>query len=144
MGWGYQHTPFYIPDPRDPYDLAETAVTHLLYGAASYGLAWALSGSYPGPGHLGTLWNAFGSRAHVGAAYAGTNAFDDTMFALRVYSQPLRVAARVAVPLSTLVTVAQVGRSLQGTKEGSLQHYYESSRISRARDMAHAGSPGLR
>ena len=144
MGWGYQHTPFYIPDPRDPYDVAETAISHAAWGLGSWSIAYALTGSNPGPGYLGTLYRAFLSPAHVGASYAGTNAFDDTMFALQVYSQPLRVAARVAVPLSTLITVAEVGRSLQGSKEGSLQHHYESSRIARARDMTYAGSPGLR
>ncbi len=105
MGWGYQHTPFYIPDPTDPYDLAETAVTHTLYGGAAYAGAWALSGSYPGPGHLGTLWNAFGSRAHVGASYMGTNAFDDTMFALRVYGTPFRIAARALAPVAAAIMV---------------------------------------
>ncbi len=109
MGWGYQHTPFYIPDPRDPYDLAETAVTHTLYGGAAYAGAWALSGSYPGPGHLGTLWNAFGSRAHVGASYAGTNAFDDTMFALRVYGTPFRIAARALAPVAIVSSAMLLG-----------------------------------
>ncbi len=114
MGWGYQHTPFYIPDPTDPYDVAETAVSHAAWAGASWAAAYAISGVNPGPGHLGILYRSFLSRAHVGAAYAGTNAFDDTMFALRVYGTPFRIAARVLAPLSAVVTVAEVGRSLAG------------------------------
>ncbi len=100
MGWGYQHTPFYIPDPTDPYDLAETAVSHAAWGFATWSLAYAVTGSNPGPGHLGTLYRAFFSKAHVGASYAGTNAFDDTMFALRVYGTPFRIAAKVLAPVA--------------------------------------------
>ncbi len=104
MGWGIEHTPFYIPDPRDPHDLAETSVSHALWSLAIYGAAGAYAGVWPGPGHLGTLYHAFSSRQHIGAAYAGTNAFDDTMFALSVYSEPFRavgrVASKVAVPLA--------------------------------------------
>ncbi len=99
MGWGVQHTPFYLPDPTDPHDLVETAISHTLWGGAITGAAWALSGSYPGPGHLGTLYRAFLSPVHVGASYAGTSAFDDTMYALRVYSEPLRAAARFSAPI---------------------------------------------
>ena len=102
MGWGYQHTPFYIPDPRDPYDVAESVVTHAAYGFASWSIAYALGGSNPGPGHLGTLYRAFLSPAHVGASYAGTNAFDDTMFALRTYARPFGVVARASIPFVVL------------------------------------------
>ncbi len=114
MGWGLPHTPFYVPDPRDPYDLAETALSHYLWGGATLVGAWAISGVYPGPGLLGTLWNAFLSRQHIGAAYAGTNAFDDTMFALRTYTKPFQPLLRVAGPLGAAYTAMQVGRSLTG------------------------------
>ncbi len=108
MGWGYQHTPFYVPDPRDPYDLAETAVSHAAWGFASWSLAYALTGSNPGPGHLGTLYRAFLSRAHLGAAYAGTNAFDDTMFALRTYARPITVPIGYVAPALPLLAGAAV------------------------------------
>ncbi len=109
MGWGYQHTPFYIPDPRDPYDVAETVVSHVAWGFGSWSIAYALTGSNPGPGYLGTLYRAFLSRAHVGAAYAGTNAFDDTMFALRVYGTPFRIAARVLSPAAVVSSAMLLG-----------------------------------
>ncbi len=99
MGWGFKHTPFYVPDPTDPHDVFETAISHTIWGGAVTGAAWAFSGSYPGPGHVGTLYRAFLSPTHVGASYAGTSALDDTLFALRVYSEPLRAAARFAAPV---------------------------------------------
>ncbi len=108
MGWGVQHTPFYVPDPRDPYDLSETAVSHALWSGAIYGAAWAYSGIPPGPGHFTTMHYAFTSRQHVGAAYAGTNAFDDTMYALSVYSKPFRTAARVAAKVAVPLGLADV------------------------------------
>ncbi len=108
MGWGIQHTPFYIPDPRDPYDLAGTVVSHSFYGGASYAAAWALAGTRPGPGHLTTLYYAFFSRQHIGAAYAGTNAFDDTMYALSVVSEPFRVVGRVASKVAVPLAIADI------------------------------------
>ena len=107
MGWGYQHTPFYIPDPRDPYDLAESAVTHSAYGFGAWSLAYALGGSNPGPGYLGTLYRAFFSPVHLGSVrnVPPLSAWDDTMFALRVYSTPLRYVARVLAPVGAAVMV---------------------------------------
>ena len=108
MGWGYQHTPFYIPDPRDPYDLVETGVSHTAWGFASWSIAYAITGSNPGPGHLGTLYRAFFSRAHLGASYAGTNAFADTMFAIKVYSEPFVAVARFTTNVAGYLAVPAV------------------------------------
>lgn len=113
MGWGLEHTPFYVPDPRDPRDLAETAVSHALWGGASLGVAWAISGVYPGPGHLGTMWHAFFSRQHIGAAYAGTNAFDDTMFALRTYAKPFSPLIKAAGVVGAAHTFHTAGTWLE-------------------------------
>jgi len=104
MGWGYQHTPFYVPDPRDPYDVAETAVSHTAWGFASWSLAYALTGSNPGPGHLGTLYRAFFSPVHLGSAsnVPPVSAWDDTMFALRTYARPFGVVAQASIPFVVL------------------------------------------
>ncbi len=108
MGWGIEHTPFYIPDPRQPEDLKNAAFEHFLFQAATTGLVYAYSGLRPGPGHVGILYHAFFSRQHVGAAYAGTNAFDDTMFALSVYSEPFQHVGRVMSKIAVPIAVADV------------------------------------
>ncbi len=131
MGWGVQHTPFYIPDPRDPYDLAETAVSHALWSGAIYGSAWAFSGLRPGPGHFGTLYHAFLSRQHVGAAYAGTNAFDDTMFALSVYSEPFRYVGRAMSKVAVPLAIADIAyQTYSDPTDNPFTRGYEASPVS--------------
>ncbi len=129
MGWGVQHTPFYIPDPRDPHDLVETGISHSLWSAAIYGAAWAYTGAYPGPGHLGTMYSAFFSRQPVGAAGAGATAFDDTMYAMRVYSTPFRAAARFAAPvlipslmLASVYGLGKVHQHRKSTSHDTIQY----------------------
>ncbi len=131
MGWGIQHTPFYIPDPRDPYDLAATSVSHSLYSGAIYASTWALTGANPGPGHLGSLYMSFFSRQHVGAAYAGTNAFDDTMFALSVISEPFRTVGRVASKVAVPLAIADIAyQTYSDPSDNPFTRGYEASPIS--------------
>ncbi len=143
MGWGIKHTPFYVPDPTDSHDVFETAISHTLWGGAVTGTAWALSGSYPGPGHVGTLYRAFFSPAHVGSVAMGTNAFDDTMFALRVYSEPLRAAVRfsapVLIPTLMLGSVYGLGKLHQHRKSQRSDLQYDPSI-----DYSQYLSPGTR
>jgi len=99
MGVGWKHTPLYLPDPRDPEDVAEAALSHAIYGGVVWLGASAVAGTWAGPGHLGILYHAFFSPTNVGAT-AGTNALADTMFAMRVYSTPFRYAARLIAPIA--------------------------------------------
>lgn len=108
MGWGYKHTPAYIPDPRDPSDMVETAISHAVYGTATWAAASLLVGQSAGPGHLGLMARALFSPAHVGAAGAGTNALADTVYAMRVYSTPFRIAARASAPLVAAAGIAGI------------------------------------
>ncbi len=131
MGWGIQHTPFYIPDPRDPYDLAGTAVSHSFYAGATYGLAWALAGVRPGPGYFTTLYYAFFSRQHIGSAVAGTNAFDDTMYALSVYSEPFQYAGRVMSKVAVPLAIADIAyQTYSDPSDNPFTRGYEASPIS--------------
>jgi hypothetical protein len=131
MGWGIEHTPFYIPDPRDPYDLAETSVSHALWGFATYGAAGAYSGIWPGPGHFGSMYYAFFSRKHVGAAYAGANAFDDTMFALSVYSEPFRFVGRALSKVAVPLAIVDIGyQTYSDPSDNPFTRGYEASPIS--------------
>ena len=129
MGVGYKHTPAYIPDPRDPADMFETAISHAAYGAATWAAASLVAGSSAGPGHMGIMARAFFSPMHVGSATMGTNALADTMYALRVYSEPFRFVGRIgssaaAIPLAAAIgTVAAFelhGESTQMDKMSSL------------------------
>ena len=129
------------PNPLGIPDTPEQAMSDFLFSTAisggAMGLAWVITGSYPGPGPVGTVMRAFFSPAHVGASYAGASALDDTLFALRVYSEPFRLAARVLGPIGMGITAMQVGRALGGTKDiSSDYHRHTSDRIARARDMA--------
>ena len=108
MGWGISHTPAYVPDPRDPQDMAETAVSHVIWGGATWAAASLYAGTAAGPGHLGLLYHAFFSPTHVGASYAGTNALADTVYAMRVYSTPFRIAARASAPFVAAAGIAGI------------------------------------
>lgn len=129
MGWGIKHTPAYIPDPRDPVDIAETTISHAVFGTVTWAGASLIAGANAGPGHLGIMGRALFSPAHVGAAGAGTNALADTVYALRIYSTPFRIATRAvgsaaAIPLAAAIgTGAAVelhGQSTQMDKMSSL------------------------
>ncbi len=131
MGWGIEHTPFYIPDPRDSHELVETSVSHALWGLAIYGAAGAYSGIWPGPGHLGTLYHAFLSRQHIGSAVMGTNAFDDTMYALSVYSEPFRYAGRVMSKVAVPLAIADIAyQTYSDPSDNPFTRGYEASPIS--------------
>ena len=131
MGWGIEHTPFYIPDPREPEDLKNAAFEHFLFQAATTGLVYAYSGLRPGPGHAGILYHAFFSRQHVGAAYAGTNAFDDTMYALSVYSEPFQYVGRVMSKIAVPIAVADIAiQTYSDPSDNPFTRGYEASPIS--------------
>ncbi len=108
-GYGWKGTPLYIPDLDDPRDVAEQSVEHLMYGFSTALAVRAYSGSWPGPGHLGTLGRALFSPSLMGSGAASnvarTSALADTMFALRVYSTPLRAVVRFAGPIGMLAWV---------------------------------------
>ncbi len=131
MGWGIEHTPFYIPDPRKPEDLKDAAFEHFLYQSATTALVYAYSGLRPGPGHAGVLYHAYFSRQHVGAAYAGTNAFDDTMFALSVYSEPFQYVGRVMSKIAVPIAVADIAvQTYSDPTDNPFTRGYEASPIS--------------
>ena len=131
MGWGVRHTPFYVPDPRQPRELASSSLEHALFSGATFGVARALTGQSPGPGHLGIMYRAFLSRKHVGAAYAGTNAFDDTMFALSVYSEPFRSVGRVMSKVAVPLAVADIAyQTYSDPSDNPFTRAYEASVIS--------------
>ncbi len=131
LGWGFEHTPLYIPDPRDPDDLKDAAIEHFLYQLGSTALIYGYTGLRPGPGHAGILYHAFLSKEHVGAAYAGTNAFDDTMFALSVYSQPFRTVGRVMSKIAVPIAAADVAlQTISNPSDNPFTRGYEASPIS--------------
>jgi hypothetical protein len=129
MGWGLKHSPLYVPDPRDPHDLAETAVGHAVTGGGMSLALRAYAGSWPAGGHLAQMYRALLSPAHIGSRAMGTNALADTVYALRVYSEPFRYVGRIgssaaAIPLAAAIgTVAAFelhGESTQMDKMSSL------------------------
>ncbi len=119
MGVGWKHTPLYLPDPRDPEDVAEAALSHAVYGGIVWAGASLVTGTWAGPGHLGILARAFFSPAHVGASYAGTNALADTMFAMRVYSTPFRAAARFVAPVAIPLALNYAYDEMGGYRQSS-------------------------
>ncbi len=131
MGWGIEYTPFYIPDPRNPEDLRDAAFEHFLYQVGTTAFVYAYTGLRPGPGHAGILYHAYLSKEHVGAAYAGTNSFDDTMYALSVYSKPFRTAARVAAKVAVPLGIADIAyQTYSDPSDNPFTRGYEASPIS--------------
>lgn len=98
-GTGIQHTPFYIPDWHDPMDIASTAASHVGYGYAARGAAYAYGGSWA-PSHAGIFYEALFSPRVV---RGGSSALSETMFAMRVYSTPFRAVARFLGPVGLAV-----------------------------------------
>lgn len=131
MGWGVEHTPFYIPDLRDPDDIQDAVFEHFLYQVGTTAFVYAYTGLHPGPGHAGVLWHAFLSKEHVGAAYAGTNSFDDTMYALSVYSKPFQVVGRVMSKVAVPLAIADIGyQTYSDPSDNPFTRGYEASPIS--------------
>lgn len=138
MGWGYKHTPAYIPDPRDPSDMVETAISHAVYGTATWAAASLLVGQSAGPGHLGLMARALFSPAHVGAAGAGTNALADTMYAMRIYSTPFRIAARAAGSTAAIPLAAAIGTL------AAVELHGESTRMDKMSSLSGGGTGSTR
>lgn len=141
MGWGIPHTPLYIPDPRDPRDVAETALSHVVYGGLVWAGASAVAGVSAGPGHLGILYRAFLSPAHIGASYAGSSALADTMYAMSVYAEPFVAAARVVVPTLAVAALVVVESKVQSEYLLDIARDESQGGVSRVLDVNRTNVP---
>ncbi len=106
-GWGFSHTPLYIPDFRDEDDVFQHITGHIITGAGLSVAARLYAGSWPAGGYLAQFYRALLSPAHIGSVTSGTNAFADTMYALRVYSTPFQyLASAAAIPVAAGIGIA--------------------------------------
>ena len=106
---GYEYDPLRVPDPDDPWDLAEFSVEHAMESFALALAVKAYTGQWPGPGHVGTVARALFSPSMMGSGAASNvarqSAFSSTRFALGVYASPILRAARFLGPIGTAVWI---------------------------------------
>ncbi len=130
-GWGFSHTPLYIPNLHDEDDVVSHIFGHAVTGAGLSIAARLYAGSWPAGGHLSQLYRAILSPAHIGSAYAGTNAFQDTMFALSVYSEPFQYAGRLMSKAAVPLAIADIGyQTYSDPSDNPFTRGYEASPIS--------------
>ena len=82
--------------PGIPETKEQALSDFMLHAGIAAGTAigvYAYTGLYAGPGHMGILYHAFFSPAHVGGR-AGTVALLDTIYAGSVYAEPFVAGAR--------------------------------------------------
>ncbi len=106
MGIGIDHTPFFLPTKVS--ELPAVALSHVLFGLGGTAAAYAITGSYAGPGVIGTIYHAMfsPSTAYVG----GHNSLASTTHAMSVYAEPFVAASRIAsVPLAAAALIGIVG-----------------------------------
>ncbi len=132
-GWGFSHTPLYIPNPRDEHDVASHIFGHTVTGAGLSLAARLYAGSWPAGGHLSQLYRALLSPAVLGSSrnIPPVTAWDDTMFALSVYSEPFRFVGRAMSKVAVPLAIADIAyQTYSDPSDNPITRGYEASPIS--------------